>query len=118
MGDGLYLGGVEALEERLDRRAPRRGGDRQWPIPMCCDLWSDLPSVMRAGATMTSAFWNSFRLPYPQVAMDVLSAPKRLRRPSFSWAGPMSTSLSVPRVSVLTRAPRGRVGWKVAIPQW
>ena len=30
------------------------------PMPTPCDRWSDLPSVCRAGATITSAFWNSF----------------------------------------------------------
>ncbi len=28
-------------------------------IPMPCARWSDLPSVFSAGATITSAFWNS-----------------------------------------------------------
>ena len=34
-------------------------GEGQRPIPMPWARWSDLPSVSRAGATMTSAFWNS-----------------------------------------------------------
>ena len=28
-------------------------------MPMPCARWSDLPSVFSAGATITSAFWNS-----------------------------------------------------------
>ena len=40
--------------------------------------WSDLPSVCSAGATITSAFWNSFTVSYPVVAIEVRSAPKRL----------------------------------------
>ena len=32
----------------------------QRPIPMPWARWSVLPSVMSAGATITSAFWNSF----------------------------------------------------------
>ena len=39
-------------------------------------------------------------------------------RPSFSWAGPSRISRSDPRTDVRTRAPRGSVGWKVAMPQW
>ena len=31
----------------------------QRPMPTPCDRWSDLPSVRKAGATITSAFWNS-----------------------------------------------------------
>src|ERR1700693_5585527 len=50
--------------------------------------------------------------------MAVLSAPKRFMRPSFSWAGPDRISRSEPRTEVRTLAPRGRVGWKVAMPQW
>ena len=51
------LGGVEILDERVERRGRRRA---QWPMPTPWDRWSCLPSVCRAGATMTSAFWNSF----------------------------------------------------------
>ncbi len=32
---------------------------RQCPMPMPCDRCSVLPSVCKAGATITSAFWNS-----------------------------------------------------------
>ena len=39
-------------------------------------------------------------------------------RPSFSWAGPSRISRRLPRTEVRTRAPRGSVGWKVAMPQW
>jgi hypothetical protein len=42
----------------------------------------------------------------------------RLNVPSFSWAGPVRISCSVPFWTVCTRAPRGSDGWKVAIPQW
>src|SRR3954447_5763211 len=42
----------------------------------------------------------------------------RLNEPSFSRAGPVRISSSVPFWIVLTRAPRGSDGWKVAMPQW
>src|SRR3954470_23104769 len=42
----------------------------------------------------------------------------RLNVPSFSRAGPMRISSSVPFWVVATRAPRGSVGWNVAMPQW
>ena len=38
--------------------------------------------------------------------------------PSFSRAGPVMISCSEPFWFVRTRAPRGSVGWKVAMPQW
>ena len=51
-------------------------------------------------------------------ALLVRNAPHRFMRPSFSWAGPIRISCSVPRTAVFTRAPRGSVGWNVAMPQW
>ena len=42
----------------------------------------------------------------------------RLNVPSFWCAGPMTISSSVPFCTVRTRAPRGSVGWNVAMPQW
>ena len=48
--------------------------------------------------------------------MLIRKAPIRFRVPSFSWAGPTRISSIVPVVLVLMRVPRGRVGWKVAIP--
>ncbi len=91
MGDGLELRRVQSLQEGPvpvwplvaaslsskgtlgSRRAlgstrvrgPGRilGCRRQCPIPTCWERWSDLPSVSSAGATITSAFWNSFTLP-------------------------------------------------------
>ena len=56
---------------RTGRRSRRRGRCRtrrsagigtsvtQWPMPTPCARCSALPSVCSAGATMTSAFWNS-----------------------------------------------------------
>jgi hypothetical protein len=38
--------------------------------------------------------------------------------PSLTGAGPSRISLRVPRGEVRTRVPRGRSGWKVAMPQW
>ena len=70
------------------------------------------------GAITSSAFWNSLIVSYPVVAIDVASAPNRLNVPSFSWAGPTRISSIEATCWVLTRAPRGNVGWKVAIPQW
>ena len=67
---------------------------------------------------MTSAFWNSLRLAYPVVAIEVRSAPNRFIVPSLRGAGPFTISLSVPSVVVRTLVPRGSSGWKVAIPQW
>lgn len=73
MGDGLELRGVQSLQEGPVPVWPlvatvlgsRRilGSRRQCPIPTCWERWSDLPSVSSAGATITSAFWNSFTLP-------------------------------------------------------
>jgi hypothetical protein len=85
VGYGLELRGVQSLQEGAvpvwalvaaalgSRRVfgPRRvlgpgrilGCRRQCPIPTCWERWSDLPSVSSAGATITSAFWNSFTLP-------------------------------------------------------
>src|SRR4029079_3898544 len=92
--------------------------DAQWLIPTACSRCSFLPSVWRAGANMISAFWKAWMLSYPVVAIDVRSAPIRLSVPSFSLAGPTTISSSVATCSVLTRAPRGSVGWNVAMPQW
>ena len=52
------------------------------------------------------------------MAIEVFSAPIRLKVPSFSWAGPSRISSIVPSCLVETRVPRGSEGWKVAIPQW
>ena len=70
------------------------------------------------GEDMISAFWKSWIDSYPQVAIDVRSAPIRLSVPSFSVAGPVTISSSVATWSVWTRAPRGRLAWNVAMPQW
>ena len=50
--------------------------------------------------------------------MAVRNAPIRFSVPSFSVAGPITISSSVAGWSTCTRAPRGSVGWNVAIPQW
>ena len=91
MGDGFELRGVQSLQEgpvpvcpiagaTLAFRRPLGsrptlgfrhvlgsgrilGCGRQCPIPTCWERWSDLPSVSSAGATITSAFWNSLTLP-------------------------------------------------------
>jgi hypothetical protein len=73
MGDGLELRGVQSLQEGAVPVWPLvattlgsgriLGYRRQCPIPTCWERWSDLPSVSSAGATITSAFWNSFTLP-------------------------------------------------------
>ena len=54
------------------------------PMPTDCSRCSVLPSVCSAGATMTSARWKSRMSSYPQVAIEVRSAPIRLNVPSFS----------------------------------
>ena len=55
-GDELCVLGAEVDDEDGVERL-RRGA--QWPIPTPWLRCRDLPSVFRAGATMTSAFWNS-----------------------------------------------------------
>ena len=87
------------------------------PMPTPCSLCRCFPSVCRDGATISSARLNSAMSRYPQVAIDVRSPPIRLNVPSFSRAGPLMISSSVPFGVVATRVPRGRVGWKVAMPQ-
>jgi hypothetical protein len=57
--DSRVLCRVEPLQKAL---CATSGSRRQCPIPMPCERWRDFPSVSKAGATMTSAFWNSFRL--------------------------------------------------------
>ena len=43
------------------RLADRKANDlAHYPIPIRCACWSDLPSVLIAGASMTSAFWKSW----------------------------------------------------------
>ena len=60
--DELGVLGTEVDDE--DRALPRAAGSDvrrcQWPMPTPCERCRSLPSVCRAGATMTSAFWNSF----------------------------------------------------------
>ncbi len=70
-----------------------------------------MPSVRRAGATITSTFWNSLIEEYPVMAIARRSPPKMLVLPSSVPAGPRSTSSSVPTGSVRTRVPRGSTGW-------
>jgi hypothetical protein len=63
-GDQLRVLGPEVDDQDGVEGAQRSSSTamirRQRPIPMPWARWSVLPSVMRAGATMTSAFWNSF----------------------------------------------------------
>ena len=91
----------------------------QWPMPTPWDRWSCLPSVCRDGATMTSAFWNSFSGLVPagghrgaQRTEEVHPAVVLVRRAEQDLAA------ASPRTPVRTRAPRGSVGWNVAMPQW
>ena len=51
----------ENLVEVSGRSLPG-GTSHGYPIPTCWDFCSALPSVWSAGATMTSAFWNSLTL--------------------------------------------------------
>jgi len=60
-GGARFSGARLSGAQTIGRRASECVG--QWPIPTCCERWSDLPSVSSAGATITSAFWNSFTLP-------------------------------------------------------
>ena len=78
----------------------------------------DLPSVCSAGATITSARWNSFIVAYPQVAIDMRRPPNRLNVPSFSCAGPLRISWRLAACPTCTLVPLGNSGWKVAMPQW
>ena len=50
---------VRAALTRPSGVSPTNAPRGQAPIPMPCDRCRLLPSVFRAGATMTSAFWNS-----------------------------------------------------------
>ncbi len=60
-GDQLGVLGTEVDDE--DRTVTGRTGVgrrwAQWPMPTPCERCRSLPSVWRAGATITSAFWNS-----------------------------------------------------------
>src|SRR5215210_1381474 len=87
------------------------------PMPTDCSDWSFLPSVWSAGAIITSARWKERMSSYPVVAIEVRSAPIRLKVPSFSCAGPRRICSIVPSCLVATRVPRGSDGWNVAIPQ-
>ena len=71
-----------AVSRRHRRRPPVA------PMPTPCSRCRCLPSVCSDGATISSARLNSAMSRYPQVAIDVLSAPIRLKVPSFSRAGP------------------------------
>ena len=46
-------------EDEVGRVVHAHGRSDHRPIPMPCARCSDLPSVFSAGATITSAFWNS-----------------------------------------------------------
>ena len=46
-------------EDRTLARVVSGNGRAQWPMPTPCERCRSLPSVWSAGATMTSAFWNS-----------------------------------------------------------
>jgi hypothetical protein len=79
----LRAGAETWRSTRAPCRRAREGALAQRPIPTCWDRCSSFPSVCNEGATMTSAFWNSFMSPYPQVARLVRRAPNRFSRPSF-----------------------------------
>ncbi len=65
-----------------DRLAERAGPG--YPIPTDWACWSFLPSLLRAGATITSHFWKLWIESYPQVAIALRRPPIRLSVPSFS----------------------------------
>ncbi len=60
-GDQLRILGTEVDDQdRTVTGAAGAGGPRaQWPMPTPCERCRSLPSVWSAGATITSAFWNS-----------------------------------------------------------
>ncbi len=78
------VGGVRSLRQPGSGRARHDAAFAQCPIPTPWERCRALPSVCSAGATITSAFWNSLTVSYPHVAMAVRRAPKRFMRPSFS----------------------------------
>ena len=55
-GDQLGVLGAEVDDQDPVTVDP---GRHLLPMPTCWDFWRPLPSLWRAGATMTSAFWNS-----------------------------------------------------------
>ena len=57
---GDQLGVLRAEVDDEDGLLRPRSRDGQCPIPMPWARWRFLPSVCNAGATITSAFWNSF----------------------------------------------------------
>ena len=65
-GDELRVLGTEVddqdgVDGGIGHVGARRSAGRraQWPMPTPWAFWRFLPSVCSAGATMTSAFWNS-----------------------------------------------------------
>ena len=59
-GDQLGVLGAEVDDQHRPLTGVVRGvGGAQWPMPTPCERCRSFPSVWRAGATMTSAFWNS-----------------------------------------------------------
>ena len=59
-GDQLRVLGTEVDDQyRTLARVVSGNGRAQWPMPTPCARCRSLPSVWSAGATMTSAFWNS-----------------------------------------------------------
>ena len=61
-GDQLGVLGTEVDDQdRAVAGLTRTGGClAQWPMPTPWERCRSLPSVWSAGATITSAFWNSF----------------------------------------------------------
>ena len=60
-GDQLGVLGAEVDDQDRAVAGPTGVGTprAQWPMPTPCERCRSLPSVWRAGATITSAFWNS-----------------------------------------------------------
>ena len=59
-GDQLGVLGAEVDDQDRPLAGVVGGvGRAQWPMPTPCERCRSLPSVWSAGATMTSAFWNS-----------------------------------------------------------
>ena len=61
-GDQLGVLGTEVDDQDRTVAGVTRTGGRlaQWPMPTPWERCRSLPSVWSAGATITSAFWNSF----------------------------------------------------------
>src|SRR5262249_32050403 len=103
--DGDLVGGVHG------RRSAYRGR------PSFCACWKTLPSVLIAGAMISSVCWRSRMFCAPTEPIQVRMAPTRFSVPSSVKAGPNRISSSDPTMPTRMRVPRGRFRLGVAIPQ-